>query len=168
MNILPNRNASQPRRYNRFAVLACLSSVWNCSRSLAFVCQSVIAALLPDASTPSCYLNVGLPRHLVFVYGLKRLYGLGRPFPCVQHGQPNGEWWAWYAVRQWSRRTSRIARHYSGSSIVLPYIRGQVSFWASFSRTRLRGFRQSWTVSMSQRRMWVPVLYKLFNTLTNI
>ena len=39
------------RRYNRFAVLACLRSVRNCSRSRAFVFQSVIPALMADAST---------------------------------------------------------------------------------------------------------------------
>ena len=50
------------RRYNRFAVLACLRSVRNRSRSRAFVFQSVIPALMADASTPSCHLNLGLPR----------------------------------------------------------------------------------------------------------
>ena len=52
------------RRYNRFAVLACLRSVRNRSRSRAFVYQSVIPALKADASTPSCHLNLGLPRLL--------------------------------------------------------------------------------------------------------
>ena len=28
----------------------------------------------------------------VLVDGLKRLYGLGRRFPCVQHGQSTGAW----------------------------------------------------------------------------
>ena len=37
-----------------------------------------------------------------------------------------------------------------------------IAFWASSSRTRLRGFRQIWTVSMSQRRMWVLVLYRYY------
>ena len=40
------------RRYNCFAVLTCLRSVRNRSRSRAFVCQSVIPALMADASTP--------------------------------------------------------------------------------------------------------------------
>ena len=96
----------------------------------------------------------------VLVDCLKRLYGLGRLFLCVQHGQPTGVWRAWYAAQQWGRRTSRKARHYSGSSIALPHIRGQVSYWASSSQTRIRGFRQIWTVSMSQGRMWVPELYR--------
>ena len=52
------------RRYNRFAVLACLKSVRNRSQSPAFFCQSVIPALMVDASTPSCHLNLGLPRLL--------------------------------------------------------------------------------------------------------
>ena len=47
-----------------FAVLACLRSVLNRSRSRAFVWQSVIPALLGDASTLSCHLNLGLPRLL--------------------------------------------------------------------------------------------------------
>ena len=74
-----------------------------------------------------------------------------------------GAWRAWYAARQLGQLgTSRIARHYGGSFIVLPHIRGQVSFWASSSRTRLRGLRQIWTVSTSQMRMWVPVLYRYY------
>ena len=58
------------RRYNRFAVLACLRSVRNRSRSRAFVFQSVIPALMSDASTPSYHLNLGLPRLIC---------------PCVRH-----------------------------------------------------------------------------------
>ena len=37
------------QRYNRFAVLACLRSVRNRSRSRAFVCQSVIPTLMAEA-----------------------------------------------------------------------------------------------------------------------
>ena len=57
------------------------------------------------------------------------------------------------ATREWGCRTSRIAivRRYNGSSIALPHLRGQKSFWAFSPRTRPRGFPQIWTVSMSQR-----------------
>ena len=51
-------------RYNHFAVLAWLRSVRNRSRSRAFISQSVIPALMADASTPSCHLNLGLARLL--------------------------------------------------------------------------------------------------------
>ena len=108
-------------------------------------CQSVISASMVDAATPSCDLNWGLTRLL-----------------CSCGQQPIGAWQAWYAARQWGHRIARIARRYNGSSIVLPHIRGQESFKASFSRTRLRGFRHIWTVSMSQRRMWAPVLYRSY------
>ena len=42
----------------------CLRSVRNRSLSRAFVCQSIIPALMTDGSTPFCHLNLGLPRLL--------------------------------------------------------------------------------------------------------
>ena len=68
------------RRYNRFAVLACLKSVRNRSRSRAFVCQSVIPALMADASTPSCHLNLGLPR-LFFMGWVVRFHAYNMASP---------------------------------------------------------------------------------------
>ena len=62
------------RCYNRFAVLACLRSVRNRSRSRAFVCQSVILALMADSSTPP--LIWAYHASSVLVDGLKKLYGL--------------------------------------------------------------------------------------------
>ena len=52
------------RRYNRFAVLTCLKSARNRSRSRAVVCQSVIPASMADAFKPSYHLSLGLP-HLL-------------------------------------------------------------------------------------------------------
>ena len=54
---------SRVRKYLQ-GIRKSVRSVRNRSQSRAFVCQSVIPALMADASTPSCHLNLGLPRLL--------------------------------------------------------------------------------------------------------
>ena len=71
------------RHYNRFAVLACLRSVRNRSRSRAL-------ALMADASTPSCHLNLGLPRLLCLCGRPKKTdYDYGSINNCVCLYYPN-------------------------------------------------------------------------------
>ena len=118
----------------------CISNYWN-SSSLPYVWAKILklpfnrrtVVIIRRWRSEIWILNCHLATSIwayhassVFVDGLKRLYGLG-PFPCVQYGQPTRAWRAWYAVRQWGRRISRIARHYSGSSIVLAHIRTVLS-----------------------------------------
>ena len=84
-------------RYNRFEALDCLRSVRN-----------------------RCHLNFGL---------LSLLCPTGRPKKTLRAGSfvSMSTTWPAYrslASRQWGRRTSRIARRYNGSSMVLPHIWG--------------------------------------------
>ena len=113
-------------------------------------------------STPSCHLNLGLPRLLCPCERPKKTLRAGS-FVSMRT-----TWPAHRSLASLKRCTTVRSPCISYSSSLYRLLHcpsthtGQVSFWASSSRTRLRGFRQIWTVSMSQRRMWVPELYRYY------